>query len=206
MKKLVLPLVLIACLIAVATSIAGGGDAATEQQQVSPGIADVLSVFERPRVPADQVPTANADLVNSDGRPGEDRNLSRRVEFGNGAVAYLWPMRDGLCYASPGGDGCVELGRIREVGVDVGMEGAVSRETGHYESVQVFGVVRDGIAQVTLDMPSGESVEAAVQDNTFLWSGRAEAPDAVRWTDADGAHQVPLATLSPEALEAMRAE
>jgi hypothetical protein len=55
-------------------------------------------------------------------------------------------------------------------------------------------------------MPSGESVNAAVQDNAFLWRGTTEAPDAVRWTDVEGAHEVPLATLSPEALEAMRTE
>jgi hypothetical protein len=53
-------------------------------------------------------------------------------------------------------------------------------------------------------MPNGERVTATVRDNAFLWSGTSEAPAAVYWTNAEGAHAVELPTLSPEALEAMK--
>jgi hypothetical protein len=177
------------------------GTAPAGATDVDPRITAVLSVFDGPRTADDELdfdPTAPDGT--GDVQPGERPDLARRISLPDGGEAFVWPMDEGVCYASPGGNGCIPIAVVREKGFAVGSQQQVNTAAGRFEDVTTFGLVRDGIPSVVLHFEDGTTQPVEVADNAFVASDRDDIPVAIGWTDADGQHRVATGTDSPSAV------
>jgi hypothetical protein len=188
-------------LVAGSTGVADEGKAiaGSATDATPPPVASVLGVFRVPAVPADTMPgdTAEALKQSGDAQPGEDPSESRRIDLG-GRPVYLWKMHGGVCFTSPGGDGCVPIQHIVQRGISLSVSGELRRSDMTYEHATLFGIVHDGVDVVRVAKADGSEIEVPVKENVFAVQ-LEDVPAAVRWDDADGPHREPApGQLSPE--------
>jgi hypothetical protein len=144
--------------------------------------------------------TADALTQSRDGQPGEDPSDSRRVDLGERPI-YLWKMDGGVCFTSPGGDGCVPSQQIVKRGITLSVSGELRRTDMTYEYANVFGIAKDGIDTVRVVHVDGSEIKLPVEKNVFAVDLR-DLPTEVRWEDAEGPHAEPVpGQLSPSQRE-----
>jgi hypothetical protein len=171
-----------------------------EATDVDPRVSAVLSVFDGPRSAGDDLAFDPATDGTGDIQPGERPDLSRRIELGQDREAFVWPRDAGVCFASPGGNGCVPIELIRDKGITVGSQQKIDTVAGRFTDVQTFGIARDGIDRVVLHFEGGSRVSTAVLDNAFFVADGNDIPTSISWTDESGYHQVETGTESPAAM------
>jgi hypothetical protein len=164
------------------SDIAQRPEPAPPVKSVPRDVADQLSAFRRAQAPSDKMPgDPVADLEKTGTRQaGENPVLARRLAVGSRGQAYAWPMADGVCYASPGPAGCVPTKLLEQRGATIATSSSSTSPT-----VQVFGLAADGVKSVDLDLETGQTVTARVQDGAFYIELAAD-PLQARWTLADG--------------------
>jgi len=152
-----------------------------EDASVGRDLARLVSVFARPRTVRDAVPHGVGARVGAGGdrQRGEAVSLSRRLALGATGVAYVWPMRGGLCYASPGPWGCFPLRLVQQAGVVVS-----STSNSKSPTVRLFGIARDGVRAVRITLEDGRRLRVRVRDNAFL--ADVSHPARVSWRGPDG--------------------
>jgi hypothetical protein len=155
-------------IVVVAIALVAGSPGAADEGKAVAGSAgaapatpaeSVLGVFRAPAVPADTMPGDTAETLkqSGDAQPGEDPSQSRRIDLG-GRPVYLWKMHGGVCFTSPGGDGCVPTQHIVRRGITLSVSGELRRDDMTYEHATLFGIVRDGVDAVRVVKADGSEI------------------------------------------------
>ena len=203
--RTLVPAVALACIVAAALVAVGlfesnddgvvrsGGSPTATDGGFGPDatLEDMFGIFRQPQTAADDMGFTKDEMDEvPDRQPGEDFTQSRRVEW-PGVRIFMWPMRDGACYGVPGGSGCVPLDALRRSGVSVGMGfGRGGRS--------VYGVVVDGIREVTLTSNGAPELRVPVRENFFYVDLDGSRPDLVRWQYAGREHDSNIVSSFPE--------
>jgi hypothetical protein len=170
-------------------------------ERVSPMLPQLFGEFRRARHQSDRMPGDPVGALQElgDAQPEENPALSRRLDLSGGQHVYAWPMRDGVCYSSEGGGGCIPTALLAEKGVFVGT-GYLSqraRPEGAGAEWQLFALARDGISELRVTLHDGSEISRAIQSNGVLIT-LATAPVEARWQNLDGKAGVePLAARFP---------
>lgn len=169
-----------------ATAVLAGGfgaaGAVTESGGgVDPEFAQLVGAVRGERTVEDELPGAQERLeASGDAQPGETPTESRRLELPDGQAAFVWPMDDGICYASPGPSGCFPTEFLAAHGVMVGSSGSADTQ-----ATRVFAIARDGIREVEFILSDGSTVRVPVRGNVLL-EDLPQPPREARWVNADG--------------------
>jgi hypothetical protein len=141
------------------------GAGAAEAAAIDPEVRDTVGVFRTARTVADRLPGDPSAALRAadDIRPGENPDL---------------------------GSGCIPIRVIRDRGVDIGVQTRLNLREKTYDDVRVFGIARDGVANVRLSLRNGVEHTAIVRNNTFLALDLPDRPVAVSWTDQTGVHSL----------------
>ena len=202
--RTLVPAAALACLVAAAVVavglfeanddgvVGGGSPAATDAGfGTDATLEDMFGVFRQPQTAADDMGFTKDEMDEvPDRQPGEDFTQSRRVEW-PGARIFLWPMRDGVCYGVPGGSGCVPLNALRRAGVSIGTGYGPGRRS-------IYGVVVDGVREVTLTANGGPQIHVPVRENFFFVDLRDSRVDQVRWRFAGRDHHFDVGGSLPD--------
>ena len=170
-------------------------------ERVSAKLPQLLGEFRRARHQSDRMPGDPVGALQSlgDAQPEENPALSRRLDLSGDQHVYAWPMRDGVCYSSDGGGGCIPTALLEERGVFVGT-GYLSehaRPDGTGREWQLFAIARDGISELRVTLQDGSEISRAIQNNGILLRPPT-APVEARWQNLDGTAGVePLAARFP---------
>lgn len=183
--------------VVVVVAVAGGGGerdasrAAAPSSSATPGAADrsadrelgrLVTPFRRKQASDDRLPPSFSTSLERrhDDQPGEAPSRSRRVRI-PGGPAFVWPMSDGVCYASTGPLlGCFPTAVIRARGIAFG----TSFSSGKRE-VQLFGIVRAGVSSVRLTLRGGRHIRLRVYDSAVR-ARLLSDPVKARWRTPDG--------------------
>ena len=129
-------------------------------------IAENLGVFQRPRLDAEDLPTAAQrevlDPVLKD-HPGVDISLAQRAETETGPV-YLIPGRGTICQFGGGMIACGDSSQLKDP-----RGYALFRFSQHNPSatVNASGIVPDAVVGVSAVLEDGTKVAVPVRDNAY---------------------------------------
>jgi len=151
-----------------------------------------FDVLDRSRAAQDVMPPAVAGAIGPGavGRFGANPDLSRKGAARGNAAVFVVPGRDAVCLAIKDGPDGGGAGCAAAADADGGnLLTSVSEQPADGPlHVVVAGLVPDGVATVTLTTRDGDSHQAAVNGNTFLFELSSQVPDAVSWDGPDGPH------------------
>jgi hypothetical protein len=170
-------------------------------ERTSSELPQLVGEFRRARHQDDRMPGDPVEGLKDlgDAQPEENPGLSRRLALAGGQYVYAWPMRDGVCYSTDGGGGCVPTALLAEKGLAVGTSylSERARPEGAGPKWQVFALARDGVDELRLTLRDGSEITRAIQSNGVLIT-LDTAPVEARWRNPDGTAGVePLAERFP---------
>jgi len=158
-----------------------------------------FSTLRRAQRADDVLPAAAGERLKRDAYSGENPALARHAQTtSRGRQYFLVPGNGVLCLYDQNPDGgsatqgCVstpEAAGGHLVGVDLCGPNMTSNELG------VYGVVPDGVVDVSVKRSNGSVVRVPVRGNVYAATLRASAralPTSVSWSAADGRHLRPV--------------
>lgn len=130
-----------------------------------------LGILRRPRVASDALPSDEIQLFTESPAAANGPNiaLSRSAQgLGGGASAWLVPGNGMICFAydnpGAGGGGTCQPDTL----VNDGRMLLFGGYTSAHPVESVAGVVPDGVASVTLNATSGDTITVAVHENVYI--------------------------------------
>jgi hypothetical protein len=145
-------------------------------------LRELVPAFRREQRADDQLPGDPLAALEAQGdrQPGENPLLARRLDARDAHDVYVWPMVEGVCYASPGPGGCVPTTQLREQGVAV-----ATSFTSRSPTVRVFGLAADGVEEVVFGVSDGSEQTVGIRDGAFYLELEAD-PTEMRWARPNG--------------------
>jgi hypothetical protein len=156
-------------------------------EAVAPGLPELVGPFRRAPRASDEIPGDEVQSLQLSGTAtaGEDPTLSRRLDFGNGRGAYVWPNRNGICYGFSASGGCSSVARLREQRMLVVTRLGYSSPEDPTLDLEVFALTVDEITHVEFEFLDGHSVTRAVTNNGLL-TNVSRFPVSATWRSVGG--------------------
>jgi hypothetical protein len=162
----------------------GDDPASTAVERIAPGLSELVAAFRRGQTSMDIAHGSSEALTDlGDRQPGEEPSLSRRLDLPEEQHAYLWPMRDGLCWSADLAGGCAPLALLREHGALIAFSTEADKP-----GMWIFVRARDGIDSVSFRFPGGGTVSRKLEDNGLI-AQFDSVPVEATWRNVDGKEQ-----------------
>jgi hypothetical protein len=167
-----------------------GGDITNHRSTM--GVSDVVGAFRQPRSAVDWLPATATTEVRDFGPPGIESQSSILALSRGLWKVYLTPAPSSVCMSIVDPDGGATARCRSREDLESGLAfPAVVREGCQLESrdepaictsALIYGVVPNGVDQVTVDVGSGRAPTADIQRNAYLIEvSLSQAPSAVRY-------------------------